>query len=106
MVKFETPPQYVLPGIRTFQLVQYVDGWPKSFPESGEGTMDDLPANLQDIILNAMERTSLKHGIALAVVSVRMGVDVDRKEDDPRGYIYLWVILSEVVAINVPGTLH
>lgn len=94
-----------LPGIRTFEMVQYISGWPASFPDTGEGTMDDLPANLQDVIYKAMERKSLEVALPLAVVKVRCDVDLDKPEDAP-DRVFLHVILSEVVAADIRATRH
>lgn len=96
---------YRLPGIRTFECIVPLTGWPKSFPEDGNGKMEDLPQNIQDGVYAAMERKSLEVGLALAVVMVRMDTDHDKTEGEP-GHIFLHVILSEVVTINTQGTRH
>lgn len=91
-------PQMRYPGIRTFECVVPITGWPKNFPENGIGTMDDLPPNIQDGIMQAMERKSDETHLSLAVKLVRVDVDHDKAEDAPGRY-FLHVILSEVVTV-------
>lgn len=91
-------PQMRYPGIRTFECVVPITGWPKNFPDNGIGSMDDLPPNLQDGIMQAMERKSVETGLPLMAKLVRVDVDHDKAEDAPGRY-FLHVILSEVVAV-------
>lgn len=97
--------QFRLPGIRTFESLMLLTGWPKTFPEDGNGKMEDLPQNIQDGVYAAMERMSTKVGLPLAIVAVRMDTDPDIPEGQD-GHIFLHVIASEVVAINMRGTRH
>lgn len=96
-----------LPGIRTFECVVGITGWPANFPDNGIGDMDDLPANIQDGVYKAMELKSKQLALPLAVVLVRVDEDHDVPKDRP-GHYFLHVVLSEVVAApQMPrGMLH
>ncbi len=91
-------PELRLPGIRTFECVVGITGWPAKFPDNGIGTMDDLPANSQDGVYKAMELKSKQVSLPLAVVLVRVDEDHDVPKDTP-GHFFLHIVLSEVVAV-------
>lgn len=97
-------PEYRLPGIRTFELLLGLTGWPSTVTDNGMCKMDDLPANLQDAVLEGLERKSIAEGLPLAIVLVRVDIDHDKREDEP-GYYYLHVVASEVVVVP-KGPLH
>lgn len=96
-----------LPGIRTFEAVLPMTGWPTGIdvPPGTQIKMDDLPSNLQDKLYMAMERKSDEVRLALAIAHLRIDVDPDKKEGDA-GYVYLHVILSEVVTMDKRSTRH
>lgn len=89
----------VAPQIRTFELLVQLTGWPKGFPDGGIGSMDDLPANLQDGVMNALEWKAEEVGLPLSVIQVRIDVDIDKPDDAP-DRIFLHVIVSEVVQLR------
>mgnify|MGYP003439841981 CR=1 FL=1 len=96
---------YRLPGIRTFECVVGITGWPKSFPDNGVGKMEDLPENIQDGVYKAMELKSKQLNMPLAVVLLRIDEDHDVPKDAP-GHFFLHIILSEVVTISTDTTRH
>lgn len=76
-------------GIRTFELVQYI-----SAPIECE-TLTDLPAQMQDAVLAALEAKSKEVELPLAIVAIVCDVDYgDTPEDDKP---YLRIVASEVV---------
>jgi len=87
-------------GIRTFEIVQYVTGFL-------EGSMDDWPAQIQDVVYKALERKSHEVELPLAIVHSRC--DVDHDAVDAQHKFYLHIIASEVVVADErtlnPGTV-
>ena len=87
-------------SIRTFELVQYISGYIE-----GVEKMDDLPPQIQDAVMQALEVKSEEVGLPLAVVLVRCDKDLD-SEDEQRQF-FLHIIASEVVAAAIPtGRVH
>jgi len=75
-------------GIRTFEMVQYVTA-------PLEGDMDDWPANIQDVIMAAVEAKAKEVELPLVIVMSRCAEDIDTI--DPQQRYFIHVILSEVV---------
>lgn len=81
------------PGIRTFEIVQYVTGFM-------EGGVDDWPANMQDAIYAALERKA--HEVQLPLKIVHSYCDEDIDSEDERKRFYVHIIASEVVVKYEP----
>lgn len=78
--------------VRTFEILQYISG-----PIECE-SMDDLPANLQDVIFAALERKAHDVGLPLAIVAVRCDKDID-SIDETRVW-FLHIVASEIVVAD------
>jgi hypothetical protein len=76
-------------GIRMFELDVSISG-PLDVP------FEDWPANVQDGILQALERKSKEVQLPLKIVHAKYMTDPDLPKDAP-GYHYLHVVASEVV---------
>lgn len=76
-------------GIRTFELVQYI-----SAPIECE-TLADLPAQMQDAVLAALEAKSKEVELPLAIVAI--GCDTDYGETKEHDKPFLRIVASEVV---------
>jgi len=76
-------------GIRTFELVQYI-----SAPIECE-TLADLPAQMQDAVLEALERKSKEVELPLALVGIVCDIDYGETPEQDRPY--LRIVASEVV---------
>lgn len=63
----------------------------------------DMPAQVQDTILAALERTAERAKCPIAIVGCRYKTDPDKTPDQP-GYHYLHVVASEVVEKAEDGT--
>ncbi len=79
-------------GIRTWEFIQYVTGYVQC------ETLDDLPNQMQDLIMLAVEKLSEKEELPMAVVMVRCDKDIDSA--DPLRQWFLHVIVSEIVAAD------
>lgn len=75
---------------RTFELVQYITA-----PLNVE-SMADLPSQMQDQVLEALERKAAMTGLKLAIAGIRCDEDVDEPVDSPKRY-YLHIVASEVI---------
>ena len=75
-------------GIRTFELLVYVD-------QGVEGDINDWPANLQDGILKALEKKSTELELPLVILSSTCIIDFGDIEDQDRPYLH--IIASEIV---------
>lgn len=75
--------------IRTFEIVQYITA-----PIECE-TLDDLPANLQDAVLMALEQKAKEVELPLAIIAVRCDKDID--STDPKRVWFLHIVASEIV---------
>lgn len=76
-------------SIRTFELDVSVSG-------KLDVPFEDWPANIQDGILEALEKIAQREQIPLNIVHAKYMVDHDKAEDEP-GRHYLHVIASEIV---------
>lgn len=76
-------------GIRTFEIVQYVDA---PIP----GGIDDWPANIQDVVYAALEKKAQEVELPLKIVHSYCAKDIDSV--NPRYIWYLHVLASEIVA--------
>lgn len=89
-------------GIRQFELVVHVSGWL-------EGTLEDWPAQIQDIVYGAIERKSKEVELPLAIVFSKCDHDPDLPVGHPHKF-WLHVIASEVVMADQrtidPRRLH
>lgn len=78
-------------GIRTFEIVQYISG-------PLEGTFDDWPARIQDVVYAALERKSKEVELPLKIVGSYCGIDHDAEaEGRPDKKFYLHIVASEIV---------
>lgn len=78
-------------GVRTFEIVQYVSGF---MP----GELEDWPNNIQDRILDALERKSKEVELPLTIVHSRCDVDYGETKAQDRYYVH--IIASEIVAAD------
>lgn len=96
-----TEPTLRAPEIRTFELIQYVSGFL-------DGELKDWPANIQDVVLEAMARKSDEVKLPLTVIASGCEFD-DDPECAPEKKFWVKVLLSEIVVVDmrsVEGTLH
>ena len=79
-------------GIKTYQLVQYVTGFM-------EGELSDWPSNIQEAIMEALEKKAGEVEHPLTIIHSRCDVDY---ADDDRGVdkFYVHVIASEIIAAD------
>ena len=88
--------------IRTFDLAANVNGWL-------DGTIDDWPANIQDVLYAALERKAKEVQLPIVIVYSKCEIDPDVPEGSP-GHFYLHVIASEIVIADEralqPGTVQ
>lgn len=79
-------------GIKTFQMVQYVTGYL-------EGELGDWPANIQDAVLEALERLAQKVELPLTIIHSRCDIDyADEVGGKDRPFVH--IIASEIVAAD------
>lgn len=90
MTGTEKQPKREHTGLRTFEIVQYVDGYI-------EGTFNDWPANIQDAIFAALEWKSKQVGLPLAIVSSKCDHDPDIDDTAHPRKFWLHIVASEVV---------
>lgn len=76
-------------GIRTFELDVSISG-------KLDVPFDDWPSNIQDGIMEALERLAKREELPLKIVHAQYMVDHDKAEDEP-GRHYLHVVASEIV---------
>lgn len=80
--RFPTAPRQEGPQVRTWRMVQNVSG-------PLEGTLNDWPANIQDVIGHAIDKLKEKHKLPLLVTQSECGHDVDT------GY-YVFVVVQYI----------
>lgn len=78
-------------GIKTYEVVVYVSGYL-------EGELADWPANIQDRLLEALERKAQEVEHPLTIVHSRCDVDYGETSKDDK--FYLHVIASEIVVAD------
>ena len=78
-------------GIKTYQLVVSVTSYM-------EGTLDDWPNNIQDGVLEALEKMAQKAEHPLTVVYSACAQDFGSEDDNPT--FHICVIASEIVAAD------
>ncbi len=78
-------------GIKTYEIVQYVSGYL-------DGDLSTWPANIQDRILEALERKAQDVEHPLTIVHSRC--DVDYGETSAQDRFYIHVIASEIVVAD------
>lgn len=78
--------------IRTFEIVQYVDG-------GLEGDINSWPSNLQDKIYAALDTKAKEVELPLAIVASYCDIDYGDEKGQDRYYVR--VIASEVVATGL-----
>lgn len=76
-------------GIRQFEIVVHVSGWL-------EGTLEDWPAQIQDVVYAALERKSKEVELPLAIVFSKCDHEPTLPDDHPQKF-YMHIIASEVV---------
>lgn len=88
--------------IRTFDLAANVSGWL-------DGSIDDWPANIQDVLYAALERKAKKVELPICIVYSKCEEDPDVPLGSP-GHFYVHVIASEIVVADeralMPGTVQ
>lgn len=75
-------------GVKTFELVQYVNGYL-------EGELKDWPANIQDAVMQALERKAREVELPLTIVGSYC--DLDYGETKGQDRFFLRIIASEIV---------
>lgn len=85
-------------GIRLFDIVAYITA-----PIECE-TVADLPPQMQDAILQALELKSKEVELPLAIVAVRCDIDHGETPDKDRPYLH--VVASEVVMADERTIRH
>lgn len=80
-------------GIREFEILVYVTGWL-------EGTLSDWPANVQDVVAEALERKSKEVELPLAIVYSKCDHDPDIEDIAHPRKFWLHIVASEVVVAD------
>jgi hypothetical protein len=79
--------------VRTFEIVVYIQGWL-------EGTLKDWPPNIQDRIMEALEKKSKEVELPLVIIHSMCDVDHGEAQDGSQDRPYIHIIASEVVAMD------
>lgn len=77
-------------AIRTFEIVQYVTG-------PLEGEFKDWPSNIQDRIMDALDRKSKEVELPLTIVHSYCDIDHGEAMDRSQDRYFLRIIASEIV---------
>lgn len=79
-------------GLKIFDMIQYTTGFL-------EGELQDWPPNIQDPILEALERMADEVELPLTIIHSRFDVEPADEEGMPDRF-YIHVIASEIVAAD------
>lgn len=75
-------------GVRTFEIVQYVTGYL-------EGELKDWPAQIQDAVMQALEKKAHEVELPLTIVTSYCDIDYGERPEDDKPF--LRIIASEIV---------
>lgn len=89
--------ELVRQNVRTFELVNYITARPDAPTLPCNIDIGDMPTNMQEAVLAAMERKSYETGLKLALVHCEIDEDHEYVEGVTPSKWFIHIVLSEVV---------
>lgn len=85
-------PEHLQKKPRAFEMVQYISDFL-------EGSFDDWPAQIQDEVMNALNRCAKKHRVALQLVGARCDIDYGAAMDHSEDRVFIHMLAVEMLGV-------